>query len=88
MTFAYMSLEYASDFFKNRQLPQGIGKVSNINRFKKIVYFWNILMTIAIGAYYTFNFKLIPVMDIVTVAGSLTVTFISGNKTNKIAQTV
>ena len=87
-TFTYMGLEYSDAFIKNSQLPTGRGKIVNINRYRFLVYAWNIISIAVSLCYYIFKTENLPHNEVMGVAGILSIEFIAGNKLNRVATTL
>ena len=68
-TFTYMGLEYGDAFIKNSQLPSGRGKIVNIERYKALVYAWNIISIITSACYLIFKIENLPHAEVMGVAG-------------------
>jgi hypothetical protein len=84
-TFAYMLGGHVTDFIRNKALPSGIGEIKDISRYKALIYFWIIISIIATVAYMQFNVLSIPHTDILTISGFVSVEYIAGNRSNKVA---
>lgn len=85
-TFAYMGIEYGENFIKSKGKPTGIGGIPNINRYKTLVYVWLLYMALSLIAVYILGVHDIPYMEVVYIAGALSIEYIVGNKSNKISQ--
>jgi hypothetical protein len=84
-TFAYMLGGHVTDFIRNKSLPSGIGEIKDINRYKLLVYFWIFISFVASIAYFKFNVLAIPHSDILTISGFISIEYIAGNRSNKVA---
>jgi hypothetical protein len=84
-TFAYMLGGHVTDFIRNKSLPSGIGEIKDISRYKLLVYFWIGVSLVASVAYLQFNVLAIPHSDILTISGFISVEYIAGNRSNKVA---